>query len=146
MERDMQRPRLRRSMIGRRRRTWTPSAGRWSCFFSFFSTSSSNQLRFAFLALKVASKLLLERFRSAWQKSITFFAAHLAESSLRGVLTCRPLFGVLHRSCTWLSLKSSALPSAGFVRRLESLSWKARLGPQFYSICYFDLVPEKTGE
>ena len=41
-----------------------------------------------FLALKVAiaSKLLVERYRSAWQKSITFFTAHFAESSLRGEL------------------------------------------------------------
>ena len=37
LERDLQRPRLRRSTIDRRRQTWTPSAGRSSCFFFLFS-------------------------------------------------------------------------------------------------------------
>ena len=36
LERDLQRPRLRRSTINRRRWTWTPYAGRSSCFFFCF--------------------------------------------------------------------------------------------------------------
>ena len=57
LERDLQRPRLRRWMIDRRRRTWTPfaAAGRSSCSFSFFLRSPNN-FRYAFLALKVASQ------------------------------------------------------------------------------------------
>ena len=52
-ERELQWPRLRRSTIDRRRRTWAPSAGQSSFFFSFFLRSSNN-FRFAFLALKEA--------------------------------------------------------------------------------------------
>ena len=46
---------LRRSMTDRQRRAWTPSLGRSSFFFRF-SAWSSNNFRFAFLALKVASQ------------------------------------------------------------------------------------------
>ena len=63
LEKDLQQLRLRRSTVDRRRRTWTPSAGRSSCFF-LFSTSSSNNFRFAFLALKVASQAF------TWKNSI----------------------------------------------------------------------------
>ena len=92
--------------------------------------SSCNKFRFAFLALKVASQAF------TWKISICLAKiAHVFRCSLSGELACGPLFGVLHRSCSWPSLKSSALPNAGFVRRLESLSWKVRLGPQSYSIC-----------
>ena len=50
--------------------------------FFFFFLQSSNNLRFGFLALKVPSQALLETFRSARKKSITFFAARLVESLL----------------------------------------------------------------
>ena len=86
--------------------------------FFLSSSSSSNKFRFGFLALKVASQAFTWKISICLAKSITVFAAHLAESSLQGELACGPLFGVLHRSCSWLSLKTSALSSAGFVRRL----------------------------
>ena len=121
-------------MIDRRKRTWMPSAGRSSCFFFLFSTSSSNNFRFAFLALKVASQTFTWKISICSAKSITFSAAHLAESSLRRELARGPLFQVLHGSCSWLNWKCSAFPSAGFVRRLERLSLKVRLGPQSYPI------------
>ena len=141
MERDLQRPRLRRSTTDRRRRVWTPYAGRSSCFFFFFrfSASSSNNSRFAFLALKVASQGFTWKILICSSKINHVLRCSLSGElarSLRGELTCGPLFEVLHRSCScsWLNRKSSALPSAGFVRRLESLSWKVRLGLQSYSI------------
>ena len=56
LERDRQRPRLGRSAIDRRRRTWTPSAGQSSWVFFFFFLRSSNNFRFAFRAFKVASQ------------------------------------------------------------------------------------------
>ena len=68
------------------------------------------------------------------KKAITFFAARFAESSLRGELACGLMIEVLHCSCRWLNRKSSAFPSAGFVRRLKSLHWKVRLSPRSYSI------------
>ena len=68
----------------------------------FFSTSSSNNFSFAFLALKVDSFYLkdFDLLGKLKEKSITFFAAHLAESSLRGELAWGPLFQVLHGSCS----------------------------------------------
>ena len=129
---DVQRPRLRRSKIDRRRRTWTPPAGRSGCLFFFFLPSSNN-FRFAFLALNVA----IQAF--SWKISICPAKSnHVLRCSLSGELAC----GQVPSSCCiaaaadlQLNRKSSALPSAGFVRRLESWSWKVRLGPQSYSIC-----------
>ena len=69
---------------------------------------------------------------------------HVLRCSLSGQLACGPLFEVLHRSCSWLNRKSSALPSVGFVRRLESPSWKVRLGLQFYSICLYNNLIRKN--
>ena len=48
------------------------------------------------------ASILLERFRSSRQKAITFFAAHLAESSLREELACGPVIELLHRSCLFV--------------------------------------------
>ena len=57
LERDLQRPRLRRWTIDRQRRMWTPSAGLGrSSWLSFFFLRLSNNFKFAFLALKVASQ------------------------------------------------------------------------------------------
>ena len=102
--------------------------------FFLFSTSSSNNFRFAFLALKVASQAFTRKISICSAKINHVLRCSLSRE-LWGELACGPLFEVLHRSCSWLNLRSSALPSAGFVRRLESLSWKVRLGPQSYSIC-----------
>ena len=66
-------------------------------FFCFYDHLRTLDLRFL-LGMSLA-KLLLERFRSAQQKAITFFAAHLAESSLREELACGPVIELLHRSC-----------------------------------------------
>ena len=110
-------------------------------YFSFFNDRPTT-LDLRFLLWKYLAKLLLERSRSARQKTITWFAACFAESSPKGELACGPLIEVLHMhcSCSWLSRKTSTLPSAGFVRRLESRSWKVRLGQRSYSIwvwlCY----------
>ena len=136
---------LRRSTTDRRRRAWTSSLGQSSFFFFVFLRRRLTTLDLRFLLWKKLAKVLLDRFWSARPKSITFFAAHLAESSLRGELACGLLFEVLHRSCSssWLNRTSSALPSAGFVRRLESLSWKVRLGPQSYSIwCHWRIIQQ----
>ena len=77
---------------------WAPSAGRSGCFF--FLRLSKN-CRFAFLAMYPAS-ILLERFRSARHKAITFFAAHFSgELSLQEELACGPVMELLHRSCNW---------------------------------------------
>ena len=47
LERDLQRPRLRRSTIDWRRQTWTPSAGRSSCLgFFFYDRLTTLDLRF----------------------------------------------------------------------------------------------------
>ena len=96
--------------------------------FSFsFLYDCVTTLDLHFLLWKQLAKLLLDRFRSAWQKSITFFAARLAESSLRGKLDCGPLIEVLHRSCSWLNRKSSALPAralcAGSKVIAEKFAW-----------------------
>ena len=63
-----------------RQRTWTPSAGRSSCFFFFFLRSSDN-LRFAFRALKVASQAF------TWKISICSAKInHVFRCSLSGEL------------------------------------------------------------
>ena len=49
---------------------------------------------------------------------------------------------MLHRSCSWLNRKSSALRSAGFVRRLESRSRIVRLGQQSYSLWVLEVLAE----
>ena len=84
LERNLQRPRLWRLTIDRRRWTWMPSAGRSSCFFFFFQRSFLTTSDLRFLLWKYLAKLLLERFRSAWQKSITFFAARFARELATG--------------------------------------------------------------
>ena len=130
LERDLQRPRLRRLMINQRRRTWTPSAGRLGCFFFCCCCFLwlSNNFRFAFLALKVASASQAFTWKIFSAKS-----NHVLRCSLSRELACGTLIGVLHRSCSWLccwlSQKGSVLPSAGFVRRLKSRSWKSLFGP-----------------
>ena len=52
LEKDLQRLRLTRSMIDWRRRTWTPSAGRLSFFFSFFLRCRLTTLDLRFLLWK----------------------------------------------------------------------------------------------
>ena len=82
MERDPQRPRL-HEKIDERSTEADVSAFRRLIGLFFFLWLSKN-FRFAFLALNMyLAKLLLERFRVARRKAITFFAAHFAESSLR---------------------------------------------------------------
>ena len=141
---DMQRLRLRRLTIDRRRRSWTPSSGRSSWFFFLFSTSSSNNFRFAFFALKEASQAFTLKIsigsakinhvlRCSLSRELTMGEARL-RNAVRGAASAI-------RSCSWLNLRSNALPSAGFVRRLESLSWKVRLGSQCYSICFPQFLP-----
>ena len=68
------------------------SIERFSFSFLFFydRLTTSDYFCVSCLALKV------DIFRSAWQKSIAFFAARLAESSLPRELACGPLFVVLH--------------------------------------------------
>ena len=61
-----------------------------------------------FLLWMYLASILLERFRSARQKAIMFFAAHLAESSLREELACGLEIELLHRSCNWLKLTERA--------------------------------------
>ena len=79
--------------------------------FFFFFLRSSNNFRFAFLSLEVASQALLEVFRSARQKSITFFAARLRTTDGGGA--------------TQLQLaepKEQRVAHRDFVRRPESRS------------------------
>ena len=83
------------------RSTWAPSEGRSGCFFFFFY-DRLRTLDLCLLLWMYLTSLLLERFRSARPKAITFFAAHLAESSLREDLACGPVVELLHRSCNWL--------------------------------------------
>ena len=116
---------------------------------------SSENYRFAFLPLKVACQAFTWKISICSAKLITFFAARLAESSPRGELACGPLIEVLHRSCSWLNQKRSALPSAGFVRRLESkvgaekFAW-ARNPTRYVWImlnfCEFDMLRGETKE
>ena len=75
-------------------------------FFFFYDRLRTLDLRF--LLWMYPASILLERFRSAGQKAITFFAAHLAESSLREELACGPVIELLHRSCNWLKLTERA--------------------------------------
>ena len=61
-----------------------PSAGRSSCFFFLFSTSSPNKFKFAFLALKVASQAY------TWKISICLAKIdHVFRCSLSGELTTK---------------------------------------------------------
>ena len=69
-------------------------------FFFFYDRLRTLDLRF--LLWMYLDSNLLERFRSARLKAITFFAAHLAESSLREEPACGPVIELLHRSCNWL--------------------------------------------
>ena len=84
LERDLQRSRLRRSTNDRRRRTWTPSAGRSAaaCFFFIcFLLQSSNNLRFAFFSLNVACQAF------TWKISICSAKSnHVLRCSLSGEL------------------------------------------------------------
>ena len=121
LERDLQRTRLRRSTNDRRRRKWAPSVGRSGCFFSYYRLRN---LDLRFLLWMYLASILLERFRSARQNAITFFAAHLAESSLREELAtrraryaksslreelaCGPVIELLYRSCNWRKLTERA--------------------------------------
>ena len=83
LERDQQRPRPRKPTINGRRRTWTPSAGRWSCF-SFLFQRSPNNFRFAFLALKVASQAFTQKISISWAK-----IDYVLPCSFRGELVAR---------------------------------------------------------
>ena len=91
------------------------------------------------------AKLLLERFRSAQQKAITFFAAHLAESSLRKELACGPVIELLHRSCNWLKSTERAArfparaPCAGSQVGAEKFAW-ARNPTRYENIPLFRLI------
>ena len=85
LERDLQRPTLKRSTIDQRRRTWAPSAGRLGCFFflffSFLRSSNVNSFRFAFLDLNAA--------RQAFTRTISIWSAksnHALRCSLSGEL------------------------------------------------------------
>ena len=102
----------------------------------FFLQSSKN-FRFAFLALNVSSQYF------TWKISICSAKSnHVLRCSLSGELaTGRARLRTGDRvaasqlQLTEVNRKSSAFSSAGFVRRLESRSWKVRLGLQSYSIC-----------
>ena len=85
---------------------------------------SSNNFRFAFLALQVASQAFTWNILICSEKLIMFFAARYG-----------PRIEVLHRSCSWLNRKNSAFPSVGFVWQARKLELKVRLGLQSYSIC-----------
>ena len=75
---------------------------------AFFFYDRLRTLDLRFLLWMYLASILLERFRSVRQKAITFFAAHLAESSLWEELACGPVIGLLHRSCNWLKLTKRA--------------------------------------
>ena len=77
-------------------------------FFGFFFYDHLKTLDLRFLLWMYLASILLERFRSARQKAIMFFAAHSAESSLREELACGPMIELLHRSCNWLKLTERA--------------------------------------
>ena len=81
-------------------------------FFLFFY-ECLKILDLRFVVLDVASQAFTWKISIRSAKSMTFFAARLADSSLRGELACGPLIEVLDRICSWLNRKSSALPSAG---------------------------------
>ena len=70
--------------------------------FFFFVYDRQRTLDLRFLLWMNLAKLLLERFRSSQEKAITFFAANLAEISLREELACESVIELLHRSCNWL--------------------------------------------
>ena len=84
------------------------SAFRRSIWLFFFFYDRLRTLDLRFLLWMYLASILLERFQSAQQKAITFFAAHLAESSLREELACGPPIELLHRSCNWLKLTERA--------------------------------------
>ena len=105
------------------------SIGLFVFFFFFYDRLRTLDLRFLLWMYLDLAKLLLERFRSARQKAITFFAAHLAESSLREELACGPVIELLHRSCNWLQSTERAArfparaPCAGSQVGAEKFAW-----------------------
>ena len=107
--------------------------------FFFYDRLRTYDLRF--LLWMYLASILLERFRSARQKAITFFAAHFAESSLREELACGPVIELLHRSCNWLKLteRAARFPArascAGSKVGAEKFAWACnptRYGPLFF--------------
>ena len=76
------------------------SIGLFFCCSFFYDHLRTLDLRF--LLWMYLASILLERFWSARRKAITFFAAHLAESSPREGLACGPVIELLHRRCNWL--------------------------------------------
>ena len=130
---------LRRSMTDRRRRAWTPSLGRSSFFFFRFSASSSNNLRFAFLALKVASQGFTWKILICSSK-----IDHVLRCSLSGELATgrARLRTAVRGAALQLQLqltepKEQCVAQRGLCAQAWSLSWKVRLGPQSYSIWLF---------
>ena len=127
-----------RSTIDRRRRTWTPSAGRSSCFFFLFLRSSNN-FRSAFLASKVASQSF------TWKISI-------CSAKKNHVLRC----SFSRELATWRARLGTTGPGAASQLQLttERAAWcpgwvspekilaKVRLGQQSYSICLERLKSE----
>ena len=138
-------------------------------FFFFFFYDRLRTLDLRFLLWMHLASLLLERFRSARQKAITFFAAHSAESSLREELACGPVTELLHRSCNWLKFteRAARFPArascAGSKVGAEKFAWAGNptryvvLGcPSLYQVkgqkenekqpiyTYFSLLPDRT--
>ena len=106
---------LRSSMTDRRRRAWTPSWGRSSFFFRF-SASSSNNFRFAFLALKAASQGFTWKILMCSSK-----INHVLLCSLSGELACGPLFEVLQLT------EPKELCAQAWKPELKSSPWPAIL-------------------
>ena len=106
-------------------------------FFVCFFLRSSKNFRFAFPALNVSSQAF------TWKISICSAKSnHVLRCSLSGELATgrarlltRDRVAASQLQLTLVNRKSSAFSSAGLVGRLESRSWKVRLGQQSYSIC-----------
>ena len=106
-------------------------------FLLFFFLRSSKNFRFAFLALNVSSQYFTWKILICSAKSNHVLRCSLSGELATGRARLRTGDWVASSQVqlTWVNRKSSALPSVGFVPRLESRSWKVRLGLQSYSIC-----------
>ena len=133
--------------IDRRRRAWTPSAGRSSCFFFRFFASSSNNFRFAFLALKVASQGFTWKILICSSK-----INHILRCSFSGELATgrARLRTAVQGAASQLQLqltepKEQRVAQRGLCAQAWKSSWKVRLGPQSYSICGAIFAPGTQG-
>ena len=116
------------------------------CFFVFFFLRSSENFRFAFLALNVSSQYFTWKISICSAKSNHVFRCSLSGELATGRARLRTSDRVAESQLqlTSVNRKSSAFSSAGFVRRLESRSWKVRLGLQSYSICLHSISQKMT--